>query len=277
MSVAPDESIYVIESSRGTIVHLNANGERLHEYSSRGTGEGRFLAPTDIDASSGLFFSVSDAESGKIERFTKEGAFVESLLLPKLSPGEPSRPIISAFRLDDASSRYGTSEPFRIAETNHNELVILDRSNASVLITDRLHETIRAFDLRPRSGQVVSNNSREMVDPVALAVAEDFILVADAGTSQMLLFDPFGTMLDSWAIESSDLTSIQVLDSAVWIGYPTKLIRTSMDGVTLAIYHFAAKMDLVDFSVSSEGGWFLTPTKLTFFSLEELARLQSEK
>ncbi len=269
MSRAPDGTVYVIERARSSIVRVSPNGGFMAEYGGPGTSEGELLEPTDIDASSGLFFAVSDAGNGNVVRFTREGAFVESLVIPSVRGGENPRPILSSFRLDSGGSPFRETEPLRVVETGHNELIVLDGISNSLVKTDRLHESVRSLER-------VGTSEDGASDPVAIATYGDFVLVADRTDSKMHKIDTFGASIESWTMETSDLNSIRVFENHVWLGYSDKLVQMDFSGGIRQIYRLTSQSDVIDFELTSAGVWLLSESRLRFLEEAQLRQLSLE-
>jgi tripartite motif-containing protein 71 len=117
-SVAPgEEVIYVADKGNDRIVKLDANGNVLREWGSRGDGDGRFHAPAGVavDGAGNVF--ALDSENNRVEQFGPEGRFLAKWGLRGPGLGDFSQP--SAIAVDCAGNVY-------VADTNNNRVERFD-------------------------------------------------------------------------------------------------------------------------------------------------------
>ncbi|HEX3910006.1 MAG TPA: NHL repeat-containing protein [Solirubrobacteraceae bacterium] len=113
-SVAPgEEIIFVADKGNDRIVKLDANGNVLREWGSRGGGDGRFHAPAGVavDGAGNVF--ALDSENNRVEQFGPDGRFISKWGFRGTGLGDFSQP--SAIGVDCAGSVY-------VADTNNNRV-----------------------------------------------------------------------------------------------------------------------------------------------------------
>jgi DNA-binding beta-propeller fold protein YncE len=78
MGLATDNSgnVYVADTCNNRIQEFTADGKFLNVFGSKGSGEGQFLWPYDleIDAEGNIY--VADAGNSRIQKFTNTGTFI---------------------------------------------------------------------------------------------------------------------------------------------------------------------------------------------------------
>jgi DNA-binding beta-propeller fold protein YncE len=113
-SVAPgEEIIYVADKGNDRIVKLDADGDVLREWGSRGDGDGRFHAPAGVavDGAGNVF--ALDSENNRVQQFGPEGRFLAKWGARGSGLGNFSQP--SAIAVDCAGNVY-------VADTNNNRV-----------------------------------------------------------------------------------------------------------------------------------------------------------
>ncbi len=254
-SVSPDGSIYVVENDRGAVLRLDSDGTLLGIQGGPGTGEDQFLNLRDIDASSGLFYTVADAGNGRVQKFTRDGAFVESLAIPNVTGGARNLSISPSFRLSGVRTRAGESEPVIIVESPWSELILIDGVSHSVLKIDRLRESITIIG-GPDSG------AGHLDNPVDVAAGNGIIAVADDIRSEIVFFDEFGSFIRSWSAMLDDLIALRLDRGEVWLVYSDFLQVFDVRGGRLEEYSFELGAEVVDFSVQRGVIWMMTAESL---------------
>ncbi|MEA2208071.1 MAG: tripartite motif-containing protein 71 [Solirubrobacteraceae bacterium] len=113
-SVAPgQEDVYVADKGNDRIVELDANGNVLRQWGSRGGGDGRFHAPSGvaIDGAGNVF--ALDSENNRVEVFDASGRYLAKWGLRGTGLGAFSQP--SAIAVDCNGDVY-------VADTNNNRV-----------------------------------------------------------------------------------------------------------------------------------------------------------
>jgi DNA-binding beta-propeller fold protein YncE len=113
-SVAPgEEVIYVADKGNDRIVKLDANGNVLRAWGSRGVGDGRFHAPAGAAVDGVGEVYVLDGENNRVQEFDSAGRFLAKWGLRGTGLGDFSQP--AAIAIDCAGSVY-------VADTNNNRV-----------------------------------------------------------------------------------------------------------------------------------------------------------
>ncbi|MFI4989855.1 MAG: hypothetical protein ACHQHO_02925 [Solirubrobacterales bacterium] len=113
-SVAPgEEVIYVADKGNDRIVKLDANGNVLREWGSRGVADGRFHAPGGVAVDGAGDVYALDGENNRVQEFDANGRFLAKWGLRGIGLGDFSQP--SAIAIDCAGSVY-------VADTNNNRV-----------------------------------------------------------------------------------------------------------------------------------------------------------
>ena len=268
-SVSPDGSIYVVENNKGAILRLDSEGTLLGTQGGPGTGEDQFLNPRDIDASSGLFYTVADAGNGRVQKFTRDGAFVESLAIPSVMGAAKVLSIIPSFRLSGVRTRAGESEPVKIVESPWSELILIDGVSHSVLKIDRLRESITIIG-GPDSG------AGHLENPVDVGVGNGIIVVADDIRNEIVFFDEFGSFIRSWSAVLENLVALRLDRGEVWLAYSDFLRVFDLRGGRIEEYSFELGAALIDFSVEPGVIWLMTAKSLYRIDRTALDQVLSE-
>jgi tripartite motif-containing protein 71 len=110
---AGEEVIYVADKGNDRIVKLDANGNVLHEWGSRGAANGRFHAPAGVAVDGAGNVYALDGENNRVQEFDSSGHFLAKWGLRGTGLGDFSQP--SAIAVDCAGSVY-------VADTNNNRI-----------------------------------------------------------------------------------------------------------------------------------------------------------
>jgi tripartite motif-containing protein 71 len=113
-SVAPgEEVIYVADKGNDRIVKLDADGNVLHEWGTRGGGDGRFRGPAGVAVDAVGDVYVLDADNNRVQEFDPSGRFLAKWGVRGTGLGDFSQP--SGIAVDCAGSVY-------VADTNNNRV-----------------------------------------------------------------------------------------------------------------------------------------------------------
>ncbi len=77
VAFAPDGNIWIADGYRNArILEYSADGKKLREWGSAGTGPGQFRLPHSIQVDRDGIVYVADRENGRIQRFNREGKYL---------------------------------------------------------------------------------------------------------------------------------------------------------------------------------------------------------
>ncbi|GEM_PF-2577663 len=256
-----DGVIWVLESGVGIVSKWSEAGENLGQFGTRGMENDQFVDPLDIDVATGMFVSVADA-SGRILRFSRDGAFAGSITLPNTwkSNEAPS----NNFN-DWTSPRALVASdviPSAIAETEDGRLAVLDATSGSIMLSDRVFER---FDLFAQlEGDPETNTS-------VLATGEGVIVLMEPALDLIRLFNNSGRETEQWTVSLQGVRAVQVAYDSVWLLFPSRVLRLSRDGLVTdfkppssSAYEFKQSGDWMDFSPGRNGMWLLTKTEVSW-------------
>ena len=93
-AVGSDGSVYVLDSQKTRTQRFAADGELLAAWGSVGSGDGEFAngGITSIAVEPNGNVLVSDSTAGRVQRFGPNGAFIESIEWPPISPATTISP-----------------------------------------------------------------------------------------------------------------------------------------------------------------------------------------
>ncbi len=257
LAVDPQGLLYVADAGRDAVVRLDEDGLLRDMLGGPGTLEGRFSEPADIDPTNGLVFVVADAGNSRLQRFSRDFLHLESLSVGRLQQdertgrGQPTAPFGQANRLGLAD---GT--PIAVATSRANETFAVEAGRNVVLKWDaarRFERVIGGFD--ERDGRLVA--------PVALAVDENSLYVADRGRAAVLVYDHFGGFVRTLAEGlAREVCAVTVFGDEIWIVLPERLLVFHRRGRLARVFDVRLGEPLVD--VGRRGGltYLLTPSRL---------------
>lgn len=188
VAVSPDGLIYVTDRDRDRILVYSSAGKLIRQLGGPGTNEGQFDDPTDIDPGIGLVISIADSQNGRIQRFSKEFRFLESLPVAaytgnQVDQNDPSFRVGAAQLLQSAPGR-----PIAVTSSASDDLYVVDEQAGVVIRWDR--------DRRNRwiiGDQGVSEG--RLVEPIDVVATSDLLFVADRVCSCVFVYDLFGTFI----------------------------------------------------------------------------------
>ncbi len=183
LAIDPRDRLYVADAARDVVEVLGPNGTRQMVLGGSGTRAGEFDLPSDVDPTNGQIILVADTYNGRVQRFSEEGQYLESLPI-----GSSDRLRGNAWNFEDGrdgGAVQGDGRPIAVARDDEGTLFVLD---------ERTRQLLTWGDLG-RSGRISEAGDGRLQDPVALAVEAQRVYVADAEKEAVLIYDTFGTFL----------------------------------------------------------------------------------
>lgn len=192
IAVAPDGSLYVVDTGNSRIQHLSAQGEVLQVWGTRYDGEGsappgQFKEPWDVAVGPDGSVYVADTWNHRVQKFSANGTFITSW---------------GSGILSDPSNLMGFFGPRGITTDSQGDVFITDTGNKRVVYFDANGNPLGQF------GEGGSNPG-QMDEPVGLAFDPGGNLyVADTWNQRVQVFgrDISGayTSVSEWEVRGWD-------------------------------------------------------------------------
>lgn len=187
MALAPDGSVYVVDSDNHRVLHLDLDGNVLHEWGGFGdmatntAAPGTFNQPWGIVVDSDGFVYVADTWNHRIQKFTADGTFVTQW---------------GTFAGDIPDGFWG---PRAIALDNFGRLMITDTGNKRVAVFTRDGKFVTQFG---EEGGMPG----QFEEPVGIAVGEDGkVYVADTWNQRIQVFESTDNGSTYYSIQQWDV------------------------------------------------------------------------
>jgi len=185
LAVDPRGRLYVADAARDVVAVLSASGTLQAVIGGSGGRAGEFDTPSDVDPTNGQLILVADTYNGRVQRFSEEGQYLESLPIGQTDRGGEGW---SVQEEEDGEAVQGNGRPVAVARDDEGSIFVLDERGQRLLTWNDVG----------RSGRIRDAGGGRLQDPVALAVGNDQqVYVADAGKEAILVYDTFGTFLRS--------------------------------------------------------------------------------
>jgi len=175
LAADPSGRLYVVDAAESTVSILTAEGDVIDTYGGAGTGEYSLLDPADVDPTNGLDLFIADMGNGRIQRFSRDGEFLESVVVPV---GDPR----AVHGGDVAEGR-----PLALAVGPGGALYVVEGERGVVLRWESDRRLSKLLGL-PEDGDGA------MIEPVGIVVSgEGTVFVADRRRESVLVYDGLGT------------------------------------------------------------------------------------
>ena len=254
MAADPAGNLFVADAGRDVVVKLDAGGRIVATLGGSGTAEGLFDEPSDVDATNGLAILVADAGNGRIQRFSRQFHFIEALPVgDEYEPGGGQPTYLS--RESDVRPPSG-GRPVAVVSSNTDETFAVDAARNVVVKWDRT----RRFD-RLIGGP--DDGPGTLVAPVALAVDEEHLYVADRGRAGVAVYDLFGGFIRMLAEgRAGDVRSVAFAGGRLWIVLPERLLVYEAGARLDRAIDVALDAPLLDVVPDGDALYLLTSTRL---------------
>ena len=138
MASSPNGIVYIVDQGTSSIWELNDRTGSVIELGGPGVSAGQFDEPMDIDPTNGLILVVADAGNGRIQRFSREFLFLESMHVGDYerinSTNFASQP---SYRQGQDGELAGTGRPVAVRTMPDNRMIALDVEERVVVEWDQ--------------------------------------------------------------------------------------------------------------------------------------------
>lgn len=230
-AIDPAGTIYIVERARSRIRRMNLKGGAMSVLGGPGASEGQFDQPSDIDPTNGLVLVVADAGNSRIQRFSREFLFLESLVVGRYErAGIDSNPDQPRYRQEESVSPHGSGWPIAVKTTPNNDTYAIDAYNNLVVKWDQDRNIIQLIGEYNQGEGALSR-------PVALELGpNETLYVLDTGHASVLVYDAFGGYLRSIGEGLLD-------DATSLVHHLDRLFIVLQD--RLVVMHEAGRLDVV--------------------------------
>lgn len=242
MAIDPAGLLYVVEGARETIVTLAPDGREIQRLGGRGSSAGQFDGLADIDPTNGLVLVAADAENGRIQRFSREFLFLESLPVEPVRRSDVDARGYTSYRRQANEASRGSGRPVAVRTGHAGETFVVDADRGTVLKWDRE----RAFE-REIGGY--DTGEGKLRTPVALALDHErrSLFVLDVAQEAILVYDFGGAYERVMAVvEGAEAIALEVVGDALFVVFPENIIRYHVRGTLEAEQAVALDAPLVD-------------------------------
>ncbi len=262
VSVDPAGVVYVVEGARETIVTLHPDGRPIARLGGRGAAAGQFDRLADVDPANGLVIVAADAGNGRIQRFSSEFLFLESVAVD--AGDEVDRDRHRAYRKQDQEALSGSGRPLAVATNASDETFVVEGDRGVVLKWSRersFERTIGGYDAGPGA----------LGEPVDLAIDDRSrsLFVLDRGRGDIAVYDLSGVYERSMGAGlAADAVAIDADGDRLFLVLPDALVAFSTRGLQEAMLPVEIDTPLVDAAVVTEGAYLLTRQALYWMPIE---------
>ena len=258
ISSSPNGIIYVVDQGSSSIHELNEEGHFIKELGGPGVSAGQFDEPMDIDPTNGLILVVADAGNGRIQRFSREFLFLESMLIGNYERinttsniGQPR------YRQGQDAELVGTGRPVAVRTMADNRMFALDAEDRVVVEWDQdrnIKQIIGEF----------SEGEGALLNPVSIELGVDgSLFVLDNGYESIRVYDAFGGYLRSMGHGVvTESTKIRRLGNSIAAVFPGHLLVFQERGLLELRVDLDLKDPLADILYLKDWLYILTKREL---------------
>jgi DNA-binding beta-propeller fold protein YncE len=257
LAVDPAGHLYVADAGRDIVLQLDAHGAVIATLGGPGAEEGAFDGPTDIDPTNGLILVVADAGNSRLQRFSRQFNFLESIPVGRVRDAAFDGRQRTSYRTgDSAVIDFADGRPIAVTTTSEQETFSIDEAQGVVLKWDKNRRVERVF------GQV-DDADGVLVEPVALAYDGEVLYVADRGLAGVVVFDRFGQYIRTLAEgRAVGVRAVTVHRGRLWVVLPGRLLVYEARGRLAYVYEVQTDEPLEDAALSADHLFLLTSTRL---------------
>jgi len=189
LEIAPDGSLYLLDTGNNQVLHLSADGELLHSWGKYGNSDtgsalpGSFNEPWGIAISSDGYVFIADTWNHRIQKFTADGKYLTSW-------GQFGQ-------METPESFWG---PRDVAVDENGHVYVSDTGNKRIVVFDEMGIFISEF------GEIGLGEA-QFDEPSGLALdQEGNLYVADTWNQRIQIFSPdidgiAQNYLNQWDVE----------------------------------------------------------------------------
>jgi predicted membrane-bound mannosyltransferase/DNA-binding beta-propeller fold protein YncE len=182
LAVAPDGTLYVVDTAGHRVWHVNRQGAVLNSWGGLGVEPGQFQEPWGVALDDGGHVYVADTWNARVQKFSPEGEFLDAW-------GTAGQ-----FSVGDPNGRGAFFGPRGIAVGPAGYVYVTDTGNKRVQVFDDGGEFLWEFGGGGR-------NPGELNEPVGIAVDEEGrVYVADAWNQRVQALSSEGEPLLQWSL-----------------------------------------------------------------------------
>ena len=219
VAVSPTTLFYVVDARASTVTAVAPTGRVVVTLGGRGADAGAFDEPLDVDPTNGLEIFVADAGNGRIQHFSRSGKYIESLPVGRVDPGNRTsarQPLFDVGR--DGSDARADGRPIAVRAAANGDLFVLDGRERQIVRYGRQRRP------EPFAGGFDARDG-QLVEPVAMAVDEDRLIVADAGRRQLLFYDRVGSVERAIPVPADvPIRNMAVHGEHLWLVGPVHIV-----------------------------------------------------
>ena len=264
-AVAVDHAgvVYVVEGARETIVTLRPDGTPIARLGGRGSAAGQFDRLADVDPTNGLVIVAADAGNGRVQRFSREFLFLESMPVDVRERDDADGDRHRTYRKQDQENLSGAGRPVAVATSSSDETFVVEADRGVVLTWNRersFERVVGGYDAGPGA----------LSEPVDLAIDERSrsLFVLDRGREDVAVFDLAGVYERSMAAgRAAEAVAVAVYGDRLAVVLPDTLLLFTTRGLLDAEIGPVLDAPLVDAALVSDGAYLLTRDALYWMPL----------
>ena len=258
IAASPRGLIYVVDQGSSSIHEFDEEAQYLRELGGPGAAAGQFDEPMDIDPTNGLILVVADAGNGRIQRFSHEFLFLESLTLDNFDrsnrdsfSGQPR------YRQDEDAERIGSGRPVAVLTSPDNRMYAIDGEERVIVEWDQDRNIVQVI------GEY-SEGEGALLNPVSFELGSDgslFVLDKDLGAIRV--YDSLGGYLRVMGVGQLERASfIERIEHLIVVGLPDRFLVFHERGLMERTIELNLQAPVIDLLYKNGQLYLLTPRNL---------------
>lgn len=251
LAVDPRGRLYVAEAARDVVEILGPRGQRRTVLGGSGMQAGAFDTPADIDPTNGQVLLVADTYNGRVQRFSEDGQYLESLPIGRLD------------REGGAEWRVPDGADGRAVRADGRPVAVVRDDEGSIFVLDQRTRRLLTWSDMGRGGQLTATGANRLQEPVALAVGGGRLYVADTGRGVVWVFDTFGTVVQRLSLPPvPTVRALSMHQGRLWIVCANRVLVWTRGEGLVAEHSTGLSEPLVDAASDGRYTYLLTETRL---------------